>query len=182
MTDFCTVAQVKEFAGIQTANSDALIARLITSASAFIRNWCGSNITTSAAAEYRNGDGGARMMLTARPVTAVQSLTIDGLTISPGSPTVAGYLFDSRGLYLTGGLVFTRGGQNVAVAYTAGLSTVPSDIEGACIELVATRFREKDRIGLASQALQGQSVSFTAKEAPESVLSVLRQYRNVVPL
>jgi hypothetical protein len=83
----------------------------------------------------------------------------------------------SRDIY-----VFSRGFQNVVVGYTAGYAATPPEIEQACIELVALRYKERDRIGQASKNLAGEVVSFAQKDMPADVQTMLAQYRrNFVP-
>ncbi len=115
-------------------------------------------------------------------MTAIFSLTIDGIAIPASSPAPlgAGYLFDDSSIYLVGH-VFRRGQQNVTVAYTAGYEATPPEIEQACIELVGLKYKERDRIGQVSKNLAGEVVAFSQKDMPASVQTLLDQYRNQVP-
>jgi hypothetical protein len=68
------------------------------------------------------------LFLRNRPVTAVSSVTVDGVAIQASSPapTGAGYLFDDSSVYLVG-QCFTKGVQNVVIQYSAGGQFRPSD-------------------------------------------------------
>ncbi len=181
--DLTTLDTVKAYLSppLTTTADDALLARLVTSASQFIQAWLGRTIAQTAYTEIRNGQGGTRLFLRNRPVVSVASLTIDGVAIQPAAgPGQPGYLFDDSSLYLCGH-AFTRGQQNVAVAYTAGYAATPPDIEQACIALVALRYKERDRIGQVSKNLGGEVVSFAQKDMPADVQTLLDQYRGVVP-
>jgi len=186
--DLTTLADVK--AWLQTgqnpfpATDDALLQRLISAASEFIQNWLGRQIAAADWVEVRDGTGGQLMAFANIPVTAMLSLSIDGLTI-PAAPAGggfgAGYTFTPTELALRG-YVFTRRPQNVIVTYTAGYDTTPSDIAQACIELVCLRYRERTRIGEVSKSLGGgETVSFSQKDMSDTVKTLLSQYRAVAP-
>src|SRR5205085_7582966 len=107
--------------------------------------------------EARDGSGGQRLAFAAPPVTAMLSLSIDGLAIPPAPADGgfgAGYVFTPTELALRG-YVFTRRAQNVIVTYTAGYAATPPDIAQARIELVCQRYRERSRVGEVSRALYG---------------------------
>src|ERR1700722_8571853 len=100
--DLTTLANVKAYLSppLATTADDALLSRLITAASQFIQSWLNRTIASAAYTDTRNGTGGTRLFLRNRPVTAVASLTVDGVAIAPSSPppTGDGYLFDDSSL------------------------------------------------------------------------------------
>lgn len=183
--DLTTLANVKAYLSppLTTSTDDALLSRLITAASQFIQSWLNRAIATASYTDTRNGTGGMRLFLRNRPVTAIASVTIDGVAIPASSPPPlgAGYLFDDSSVYLIG-RAFTKGLQNVVVQYSAGYATTPPEIEQACIGLVALRYKERDRIGQVSKNLAGETVSFQQKDMPADIATLLDQYRNLVPL
>src|SRR5882757_9963340 len=129
--DLTTLADVK--AWLQTgqnpfpATDDALLTRLIAAASEFIQNWLGRQIAAADWLEMRDGTGGQLLAFANIPVTAILSLSIDGLMIPPASTDGgfgAGYTFTPTELALRG-YVFTRRPQNVIVTYTAGYAATP---------------------------------------------------------
>src|SRR5439155_5656588 len=124
------------------------------------------------------------MVLANSPVSAILSLSIDGLSIPPAPSDggfAAGYSFTPTELALRG-YVFTRRPQNVIVTYTAGYATTPPDIAQAAIELVSQRYRERSRIGEVSKALGGgETVSFSQKDMSEDVKTALLPYRVAAP-
>src|SRR5262249_48165454 len=93
-----------------------------------------------------------------------------------------GYTFSATQVSVQGYL-FSRGAQNVVLAYTAGYSTTPPEIAQACIELVALRYRERTRIGEVSRSLGGaETVSYSQKDLSDGIKTVLQQYRSVSPI
>jgi hypothetical protein len=187
--DLTNLADVK--AWLQTGQSpfpatdDPLLARLITAASRFIEAWLNRPVAPGDWQEIRDGPGGQRLAFANFPVTAVLSLTIDGLRIPPAADDGgcgAGYVFTPTELALRG-YVFTRRPQNVIVTYTAGYAATPSDIAQACIELVCLRYRERTRIGEVSRAVSGsETVTYSQLDMSEDVRQLLSQYRAVTPV
>jgi len=180
--DLTTLANVKAwFAPPLTATADdLLLERLITAASGFIASWLGRTLLASDYSETRDGTGGVRLAFASTPVTAVASLAIDGVEVPPAPDALQpGYVFSSSQLYLRG-RVFTRGSQNVSLAYTAGYAAIPAEVEQACIELVALRYRERERIGHVSKSLAGETVSFSQKDMSDDIKTTLLPYKSVV--
>jgi hypothetical protein len=138
--------------------------------------------------EVRDGTGGQQLQFACFPVSAVLSLTIDGVAIPPAPPPspstglTAGYVFSPTQLAVRG-YYFTRRAQNVIVTYTAGYSAIPPEIAQACIELVALRYRERTRVGEVSKSVGGgETVTYAQKDMSSSIATLLQQYRVVAPV
>jgi hypothetical protein len=203
MTDLCILASVKEWlrtgADPIPTTDDAMLARLITAASAFVETWLSRPIGLANWQEVRDGMGGERanrMVLAVTPVVAVQSLTIDRIAIQPVPPlqpasppgqpvtfsSTAGYLFTPTELVLRG-FRFERGTANVVVQYTAGYYPIPADLEQATIELVSLRYKERRRIGEVSRSLGGaETVAYSQKDMTDAIKTQLSRYRQVATL
>ena len=190
--DLTTLADVK--AWLQTGQSafpptdDALLTRLITAASQYIQTWLNRQIAQSDYVEVRDGTGGQRLQFACFPVSAVLSLTIDGVTIPPAPPPspsaglTVGYVF-SRTQLAVRGYYFTRRTQNVVVTYTAGYPTTPPEIAQACIEMVTLRYRERTRVGEVSRSAGGgETVTYAQKDMSLPIATLLQQYRVVAPI
>jgi hypothetical protein len=190
--DLTTLADVK--AWLQTGQTgfpptdDALLIRLVTAASQYIQTWLNRQIVQSDYIEVRDGTGGQRLQFGCFPVSAVQSLTIDGMTIPPAPPPApntgltSGYVFSPTQLAVRG-YRFMRGAQNVVVIYTAGYPAVPPEIAQACVELVALRYRERTRIGEVSKSVgSGETVTYAQKDMSSPIMTLLEQYRLVAPI
>ena len=175
--DLTTLATLEQWLGLASGNADeALLGRLITAASGFIENWCGRKFVSQAYTETRDGPGGSRLIFAHSPVTVVASVVVDDIAIPAGTP---GYHFTDLMIDLSG-YRFTAGRQNVALSYTAGYAVIPAELEQACIELCAFRYRELDRIGISSKGMAGESTSFVIKDVPDSVIAALVPYRKVI--
>ena len=179
--DLTTLADLKSWLTITSTTDDAMLARLITAASKYIQSWLNRTIASATYNETRDGNGGTRLFLGNYPVTAVASLSIDGITIpaSPG-PGQPGYVFNQYAISVRG-YTFTDDYNNVVISYTAGFASVPQELAQACIDLIALRYRERDRIGLVSKGLAGETTTFSIKDMPSSVMTILNNYKRVVP-
>lgn len=179
MADLTTLANVKTWLKVTTTTDDALLQRLVSAASDYIQAWLNRDLPQQTYTSYRDGHDGTRMMFRNYPVTAVLGVKVDNLTIPASVNGTNGYVFTDTSIALIG-YRFTRGMQNVYLNYTAGYTAIPNEIEQACIELVALRYKDRDRIGLVSKELAGESVTFSQKEFSDSVESTLKQYRRVM--
>ncbi len=183
--DLTNLADVKAWLSVPATSvqDDPLLSRLITAASKYIQQWLNRTIASASYTETRDGNGGFRLSFANYPVTAVASLTIDDQPI-PQSTAVAapGYVFSPTAISLRGGYQFTRDMQNVVVSYTAGFATTPSELAQACIEVISLRYRERDRIGVVSKGLAGETTAFSQKDFPASVMTILNNWKKVIPL
>jgi len=179
--DLTTLANVKGWFAppLITTADDALLTRLVTAASQFIQSWLDRTLAQQGYTETRDGGGGSSLAFANTPVSAVSALAIDGIAIPPASDAVSpGYAFSATRLYLRG-YAFTRGVRNVTLSYTAGYAATPPEVEQACIELVALRYKERDRIGHVSKSLAGETVSFSQKDMSDDIKTLLSLYRRV---
>lgn len=182
MGDLTTLQAAKEWLaqGSQTA-SDSIISRLISAVSEAVQKRIGYQIEQQQVTETRNGNGKLIMPFRAAHVTAVSSLTIDGNVIpARTTPTGSGYVFDEDYILLAG-YCFTRGVGNVVWTCTAGYDATPADLEQAVLEIIGLKFKERSRIGLASETLAQQTVSYWRDISPAQ-MAVIDNYRRVVPI
>ncbi|MGH8158372.1 MAG: phage head-tail connector protein [Rhodanobacter sp.] len=178
--DLCAVADVQAYLNLSSNQDNALLQTLITNASAFIDNYCNRTLLSNVYTETRNGTGGESMSVRQFPVTAITSLTIDGQTINPATSFhTPGFVWDEDMIYLRGGLRFCRGAQNVTFTYTAGMSSVPADINQACVEIVALKYKRRLSIEVSSKTLNGEVISFNNTDMPASAKSTLANYKRV---
>lgn len=179
--DLTTLAKVRAHLGMDATfvTDDTLIGTLITAASAWLKKQLGDrDICSATYTEDFSGDGGTMIMPAQYPVTAVSALTIDGEAIA------ARLTWDGDGYVIVGGISIQLVGyttsfgiSNITLAYTAGYTTVPTDIDQAVIDLVAWRYRERNRIGQVSSSVGGELVTFSQFAAPMSVKNVIDVHR-----
>lgn len=179
MADLTTLANAKQWLGVSGSTDDALLTRLISASSDFIKTWLSRDINQISYSSSRHGTGSIRLMLRNYPVVSILALSIDGMVIPPSVNGSNGYVYDDFSIMLIG-YIFTRGIMNVALSYTAGYPTVPTEIEQACIELVSIRYKERDHIGQVSSAMGGQTVTYNQKDLSDSIEATLAQYKKVL--
>lgn len=137
--DLTTLAHAKDWLGLTVDTSDSVIARLISSNSAYIQAWLDRTIALQTYTETRDGSGIGKgryaMMPGNLPLWDVLSLSINGNVIiaSPDNGIQQpGYAFDEKLLWLArNGCGFIQGQRNVSITYRAGfvssqLATIPT--------------------------------------------------------
>jgi hypothetical protein len=133
--DLVSLADLKSWLGITGTDDDVLLAQLITQISRAIFNVIDRPaVLPSAYTETYDGGNEVSIMLRQWPVIGVSSCSVDGVTIPPAPPIVAGasaqigYILDSCNAAPPGamqrlslrGYLFTCGVQNVTILYSAG--------------------------------------------------------------
>lgn len=152
--------------------------------------------------EVYDGSGSNRLFLRNRPIVTVSSLSVGAIAIQSSSGVnVPGYVIDGtrKSITLRGGFGppvsgqllrvgfanlrgcdrgFGNDVQSVAVAYTAGYSATPFDVEMAVRQQVALNYKRRGWIGQRSMSMaQGAgTVSYESWELPPSVKSVIDRY------
>lgn len=157
---------------------DALLTRLIAAASQWFETQTNRKLLSADYTDTRLGNCGRMIVPANYPVKSITSVTVDGETI----PEAAGPT--DYGWYLVEGTVYFRNYRLpetalVELSYTAGLDSVPADVEQAVIEIAADRYKYKDRIGAMSKSIAGETVSFVAFTVPASVQTVIDAYRRL---
>jgi len=184
-SDLTTIAKVKANLSISDSSSDALLQELVTSLSGYIVNFLNREIKSASRSDKLDGLGRNRIRLRHYPITAISSVSIGGVAVQASADGLRnGYVFDDKYLYLLDGTnpsVFASGIKNVSVSYTAGYSDVPFDIDRICVEMVSKRYKDRQRIGLTSEGIQGQSTGFSQYDMTRDTMRVLDNYRRVVP-
>jgi hypothetical protein len=111
-------------------------------------------------------------------VSVVYASSVPLTRITTGVPTTGQYLLvNTSGVW---SYQFAAGDTGSQIAITYGYT--PEEIEQAAIELVSLRYRERSRIGENSKSIGGETVSFNVKDFPDSVKTILENYKRVVSM
>lgn len=196
MADLVTLDYVKTYLGLEAGetNADPVLKLLITAASDRFVALTNNPIVSAQYTEVTNGNGGRMYVPKRYPVLSVSALTIDGNAI-PAIQSLGdtGYVVIDDTIQLIG-YVFTSsrstvyysvwptfsysfGTGNVSLTYTAGYETIPAAVTHAVCEMVGLQWKGRDRIGLMSQSIGGETLSFQTLTLPESIDSIIRNFR-----
>lgn len=193
--DLTTLTTTLAWLGCQSDDAFGTLQRVITATSVEIQNIIGRNIKSASYVATFDGRGRSRIMMPNSPITAVASVSIllgaTQVPIQPRSLGQPGFFWSDKFVYVDPPYRFEKGMQNVIISYTAGLATVPSDIEQACLTLVKTVMDSSNYSAALQKAKSGQTqldFSFALTKLhgltgimPPAVFRSLAHYQRVAP-
>jgi len=154
--DLTTLAHTKQWLGITTDGSDALLSLMIAAASRFVLGYLGRpSLAATDYTEDYDGYGNNFMSLRQWPVISLSSIGFYGTTItqaSTGNPRSNGYILSAEdngpSRVTLWGNSFPRGRSAISIAYRAGYVT------RQCGDVPATPFKiTTDRVWLADEGV-----------------------------
>ena len=182
--DLTTLDAVKAWVGLDSNDSDPLLADLISEISAFVENSLNRKILTATHVETYRGTGGSRVLLRSWPVQSVISVEWSGISITDQVDVVgsaSGIATDGRSLILIGFRMPYN--QPVRVTYIAGYDYVPLDLSIAVTELVGEAYTARTHIGETSHSSGGQTtVAFSREAMHRAIAAKLQNYMPGAPL
>jgi len=188
-------ANLKSYLNLSVATHDTLLENLIDRTTELFENFTNrklkardySYISTAAAYDSDNAtiDGNGRDAIPAPqfPINSLTTLRVDTMEIDArGGVNQSGYVLDkASGIIRLAGYIFGKGLRNVELVYNAGYSTVPEDLEQACIEQAAWAFRESGAgsalLGVSAKTMPDGSISYTTKDLLATVKMVLNRHK-----
>lgn len=192
--DLTTLDNALVWLGCQSDDAYGTLQRIITAVSTAIQNLLSRDIMSQQHTEVFDGRGRTRIMMPDWPIQSVQSVTIGELVtvdVPPRSSASPGYTFSDKFIYVDPPYLFEKGRRNVRIVYTAGYTTVPPDIEQACLIWIKTVMDAANYSAYLKTVSAGQSkldFSFvmtqfagTTAPVPPAVLSFLVNYQKVTP-
>lgn len=181
--DLTSLDHVKAFLSVKGVDDDEVLARLITSASAYIKQELNNPILSTTYDERYDGSGRDMLVMPQWPITAITSVSINGAALSASPDGLAyGYMLSDMAIIRLGG-VFDKGRRNVRVVYTAGYIETPPEIDQVCVELVALAHRGRARIGEKSRSLGAAgSTTFAEFQLTPMQWRQLKNYNRVAPI
>lgn len=178
-----TLSTLLTFCGLASDDSDYtdLLNQAIDGASWFLNSKTRRKLKARDLTEYYDGDGTPKLMLEQRPINAMSSIYSD-----PDRDFAAASLVDSDDYQTYGDegfIIFTStavavGSRVLKVTYNGGYSTVPYDLQQACIELAAITYEnyKSHRTQLKSVSSDAGTQSFE-HGVPPFVKEVIAQYK-----
>ena len=204
MASLALLSVYKTWLGITSSTYDTALQLVLDSASAEIRRWCGRDETTGFSSatrtEYYDGNDEITIQLREFPITSITSVTIryaDGTTEALDSTTyrantITGLLARidaSRGRFVSmrsdlqvsmGTFLpeprFPQGFANITVVYVGGYSTIPSDLQMACMRMSDIMWSARGRDPtLTSEKIGDYSYTRDAADAVAAIKTNLMQ-------
>jgi hypothetical protein len=107
-------------------------------------------------------------------ISVLNTTTNELMAEVASSPASGQYVFDE------GEYEFASADANVPV--TMNYYCIPGPVEQACIEMVALDLKQRTNVGITSQSIDGQSVSYDMKSMTAGTKDQLFEYKKRVPL
>lgn len=184
-----TLANVKAFMNISTAEHDVEILRLIPAVEAFIEGYCNRSLESVTITEYHSTRAGQSSLMTIRyPVASITSMHDDPSRVYGAETLLAAsdYVLTEphAGIVVLDGVTFNAGFNNVKIVYVAGYATGSKEralLEQAAIELVWLARKKGDQalLGLQSRSIADGRVDTLDLDWPAGVKEILDRFRKV---
>lgn len=178
--DLTTLSFVKGWLQLKASETtdDGFLQHQVSAASRAIESRLNRAILRDTYTETRNGNGVSAMRLINTPIKTVSAVTINNTAVTVRTvPTASGFTWDDINLYVPG-WCFAKGVQNIVVTYEAGFDAVPADLEDCVAQVIAWKYRNRDRIGVNSKVLAGETNSYFAGLSKD-LLEAIDQYKRV---
>jgi hypothetical protein len=179
-----TLARAKLLLGITDTSKDALLEALINAVTDFIETFCGRRFKepTNDFVEIVDGSGGKNISVRNYPITYFAKLErrLSDNTFENVDATTF-YRDDANGLIIFFGNINTdRGVANYRATYKGGFSTIPNDLNLACVQLVVREFNQRQGAGdIKSERLGDYNVTYRAgaQESDTFIDETLSRYK-----
>lgn len=160
--------------------STSLAEMVINSVSQEFENEVGCDLFNATyTAELNNGNGKSFLFLPHWPITDIDAVTENDVTLTEDTDFYADY---ANGiLWKMDGGKWTAGHGTVAATYDAGYAAVPADISLACAKQCAVEYQKAKQKGWneTSRSVEGGSVSLIEPGLLPDVMVVLQRYHRV---
>jgi hypothetical protein len=161
--EFTSLNVVKDEMNITGSSDDAVLVQLIQESRDFIVRYCGREFARETVVETFDSRGGFNLMMSRTPVISITQITDDGSTVSSTKYSIddadAGLVFNDNGWRNTqmyGQWIepfpLLEGKRDWSVTYVSGYvmpgsteaaRTLPFDLERASIDIVKTKFYQR---------------------------------------
>src|SRR6516225_9058808 len=105
-----------------------------------------------------------------------------GVTYANGTPLVRVASAPLQGQYTALGSTYGFNVADVGQLVLISYAMIPYDIEQACIDLIGDWFKARARIGVTSESIEQQSITFNVKALTDRARGVMEQYARRAPI
>jgi len=182
--DLTSLAEVKDFLLIDVTTWDSFISKLITRVSKLFDSYCRRPLKARDLDKVLDGNGTNTLWLPTYPINSITKLWLskDQEWTSANEISANNYYVnvDTGRLRLTKGDVFPDYPDSVRIQFNGGYSTVPADLEEACIEEVARRFHfsQEKQLGRLSESTMAGATTYEPAGLLRTVRLVLDLYKD----
>jgi hypothetical protein len=176
-----SLAKLKDYLEIAVLDTtqDTRLERLIDASSQMIETYCSRSFVSQSRVEYHDGRNANTLMLREYPASKPTKVCIDGgwtFVTSTELATSDYDVVDGSYLVLKSGF-FPKGTRNVQVTYIAGYSTIPSDLEEACLMLAEWLYMHRNdrRSGITQKTKERETITYS-KTIPLHITTMLTPY------
>lgn len=179
-----TTKQCKDYLGIKDNNSDSFITDLISYCQEYILNYINQPLLTSTSQYIFEGNDSEYRVLKYFPIQSLTSLkfkTNQLSTLTDCDATKYSLITTEEGTKLYFDSKFLKN-TFYQVTYVYGHTSVPVDVQGVLIEMVAIGFKNSnERIGLQSinQSVNGISATTQFKDEQPKWNKILNKYKYI---
>ena len=184
---YCSLDFCKSYLGDEGIDTgiDQLICNLINNVSRFADSYIGEVFYIAGYTEYFDGDNTDRIIPEHYPVNLITSLhsdedrVFDATTLIDSTSYV---IVDKIYVRLLDDEYFETGIQNIKLVYQAGPSSVPLDLQQACAEIVAWKFKEGrggGDLNVQSKTRTDSTTTYFGEAIPKSAKAVLDRYKRL---
>lgn len=174
---------VKEFLGIESSQTDAdsSVIIQINAVSNWMNNKTNRLLRQRSITEYRDGNGLSQMYTREWPVESLLVYIDTTMTFGAASRILSGDMLisDERGRVTLKNDIFDEGIKSVKFVYDGGYSTIPYDLQMACLTMIH-KIRNPQASSVSSVSIAGGNTVFFDAVAPKFVLDVIELYKPMV--
>lgn len=180
-----TLEAVKLHLGLAPSNvaEDARLELFINAASAFIETYCSRRFKSQSYTELQSGRQNNYIVPLHFPITAISEIRISNTSAWSDAATLVSdedYLISDYGTSIQLWFNVLHGYNNVRIIYTAGYTTLPSDLELAAMWAVEWYYRHRQRadMGKISTSKGDESIGILASMPPQ-ITEILNGYKRL---
>ena len=156
------LALTKSYLDVSSASQDAILSLFINAEFSAIERYCERNFLVADYIERFVGAGELAYFPKNDNIRSIASFVANNSDIKID-------YFDNYSISFSNPLPRV----NCTLTYSAGLDLIPDDIIGVIVESVAIRYRERERIGMSSKGMAGETTSFRASRwSPENLKTI----------
>jgi len=179
----CTLDNVKDVLGMKgSSEEDGVLEIIIDNVSKTFETHCDRVFDSTEHTEYFDGRGRSWVRPKHYPITSVSGVW-DDFDWGWGSDDLVDssyYRVASDGMFIVlKSTTFVDAEQNVKIIYTAGYTTIPNDLRGACIDEVIRMYKSRTSRHLITYSnTDGENYDYDLNAFSDNTKEILKRYKN----